>query len=127
MNTTENSLMVIKPVAATLSMLRLARSAAVNRWEMKVYEIIDACSKGWQLCETEGGLRKGLLIRRVWFEISVKRLLCQNPINRHSSLKVTVMLLFLEKHLDVSAFSNSDKGTVLDTIVSLLFEIFNET
>lgn len=52
MNTTENSLMVIKPVAATLSMLRLARSAAVNRWKMKVYEIIDARSKAWQLCET---------------------------------------------------------------------------
>lgn len=32
---------------------------------MKVYEIIDARLKGWQLCETEGGLRKGLLIRRV--------------------------------------------------------------
>lgn len=126
-NTTENGLMVIKPAAATLSLLRLARSAAVNRWEMKVYEIIDACSKGWQLCETEGGLRKGLLIRRVWFEISVKRSLCQNPINRHSSLKVTVKLLFLEKHLDVSAFLNSDKGTVWDTIISQLFGIFNET
>lgn len=110
MNTTENSLMVIKPVAATLSMLRLARSAAVNRWEMKVYEIIDACLKGWQLCETEGGLRKGLLIRRVWFEISVKRSLCQNPINGHSSLKVTVMLLFLVKRLDVSAFFKIIQG-----------------
>lgn len=114
-------------MAATLSMLRLVRSAAVNRWEMKVYEIIDACSKGWQLCETEGGLRKGLLIRRVWFEISVKRSLCQNPINRHCSLKVTVMLLFLEKRCGVSAFSNSDKGKVWDTIISQLFGIFNET
>lgn len=102
MNTTENGLLVIKPAAATLSMLRLARSAAVNRWEMKVYEIIDARSKGWQLCETEGGSRKGLLIRRVWFEISVKHSLCQNSINRPSALKVTVMLLFLEKRLDAS-------------------------
>lgn len=31
----------------------------------KTYEIIDACLKGWQLCETEEGLRKGLLIRGV--------------------------------------------------------------
>lgn len=31
-----------------------------------MYEIIDACLKGWQLCETQEGLRKGLLIRRVW-------------------------------------------------------------
>lgn len=62
-----------------------------------MYEIIDARCKGWQLCETEGGSRKGLLIRGVRFEISVKRSLCQNPIKGHSSLKVTVMLLFLEK------------------------------
>lgn len=96
--------MVIKPAAATVSVLRLVRSAAVNRWEMKVYEIIDARSTGRQLCETEGGSRKGLLIRRVRFEISVKHSLCQNPINRQSRLKVTVMLLFLEKRLDVSAF-----------------------
>lgn len=34
----------------------------------KVYEIIDACLKGWQLCETEEGLRKGLLIRGVQFK-----------------------------------------------------------
>lgn len=45
-----------------------------------MYEIIDARSKGWQLHETEGGLRKGLLIRREWFEISVSHSLCQNAI-----------------------------------------------
>lgn len=60
--------MVIKPVAATLSMLRLARSAAVNRWKMKVYEIIDARSKAWQLCETWRRLEEGTINQRsvVW-------------------------------------------------------------
>ena len=68
-----NSLMVIKPSAATLSLLRPGRSTAINGREMKVYEIIDARLKGRQLCETQGGSRKGLLIRRVWFGVSVKR------------------------------------------------------
>lgn len=67
--TSENSPTVIKPTAATLSVLRPACAAAVNRWEIKVHEIIDACLKGWQLCETEGGSRTGLLIRRVQFKI----------------------------------------------------------
>lgn len=88
--------MVIKALAATLSVLRPARSTAINGREMKVYEIIDARLKGWQLCETQGGLRKGLLIRRVWFGISVKRL-CSYPVNMHSSLNVRVMLLFIDK------------------------------
>lgn len=71
--------MVIKPMGATLSVLRLAHSAAVNRWEMKVYEIIDARSKGWQLRETGGGLRKGLLIRIVWFKKFCEALIVVKP------------------------------------------------
>lgn len=47
---------------------------------MKVHEIIDARSQGWQLRETEGGLRKGLLIRRERFGISASHLSCQNAI-----------------------------------------------
>lgn len=66
-----------------------------------MYEIIDARSKGWQLRETEGGSRKGLLIRRERFEISVSHSLCQNAIKKHPSphppLKVTAMLLSLEE------------------------------
>lgn len=62
-----------------------------------MYEIIDARSEGWQLCETGGGSRKGVLIRRVWFDISVKPSLCQNHINRHPCLKVTVKLLFFRE------------------------------
>lgn len=50
-----------------------------------MYEIIDARSKGWQLRETEGGSRKGLLIRRERFEISVSHSLCQNAIKKHPS------------------------------------------
>lgn len=47
-----------------------------------MYEIIDARSKGWQLRETEGGSRKGLLIRGERFEISVRHSLSQNAITK---------------------------------------------
>lgn len=70
---------------------------------MKVYEIIDAHSKGWQLRETEGGLRKGLLIIPGRFEISVSHSLCQNAIKNPPTptnttpVKVTAMLLSLDE------------------------------
>lgn len=59
-----NSLTVIKARPATLSELWSPHFGAINGRETKVYEIIDARLKGRQLCETQGGLRKGLLIRK---------------------------------------------------------------
>lgn len=74
--------MVIKAAAATLSW---PRRRAVNRREMKAYEIIDARSKGRQLRETKGGLRKGLLIRGERLEISARHSLCQSTIKKPPS------------------------------------------
>lgn len=81
----ENSLMVIKAAAETQPWPAAARAAAVNRREMKVYEIIDARSKGRQLRETKGGTRKGLLIRAERFDISVRPPLCQDTIKKPPS------------------------------------------
>lgn len=79
--TIEIALLVIKPSPATLSAARPRRSTAINGSEMKVYEIIDAGLKGRQLCEIQGGFRKGLLIRTVWSGMSVKRRR-RDPVNR---------------------------------------------
>jgi len=72
---------------------------------MKVYEIIDARSERRRnYVKLKEARRKGLLIRRARFGISVTRSLWRNPINGHSSLKVTARLLVLEKRRDPSAF-----------------------